>query len=275
MGGFQRHLERCNSGRDAPGRVEFTLDAAVVGSLTATDAAAVATMPGWRRDDGGLVAVDAAALRVAAVALAAAGRMRLRGEEFDVRAAADGPVLARLDRGAVPVFGIIGHGVHLNGLVRDGDALRVWVGIRARNKPTAPGQLDHLVAGGIPAGHDRWSTLVKEADEEASVPPALLANARPVSQIAYVMLLDGGLRRDVLHCYDVDLPADFEPRPNDDEVERFELWPAPRLLEAVRDGDDVKFNVNLVLIDLFLRQGLIDADCLEGRALRAGLARGL
>jgi len=274
MRGFQRHLERCNSGRDAADRVEFRLGGAAVGSLTAADAEAVAAMPGWRHYGAALVA-DASALREAAAALGAAGRMRLRGEEFDVRAAADGPVLARLDRGAVPVFGVIGHGVHLNGLVRDGGGLRVWVGIRARNKPTAPGQLDHLVAGGIPAGHDRWSTLVKEADEEASLPAALVAGARPVGQIAYVMRLDGGLRRDVLHCYDVELPPDFEPRPNDDEVERFELWPAVRLMEAVRDGDDVKFNVNLVLIDLFLREGLIDPNSAEGRALRAGLVRGL
>jgi thiamine pyrophosphokinase len=42
----------------------------------------------------------------------------------------------------------------------------------------------------------------------------------------------------------------------------------------VRDTDDVKFNVNLVLIDLFLRERLIDPDGAEGRALRAGLQQG-
>jgi len=34
----------------------------------------------------------------------------------------------------------------------------------------------------------------------------------------------------------------------------------------------VKFNVNLVLIDLFLREGLIAPDDPEAEALRAGLA---
>jgi hypothetical protein len=40
----------------------------------------------------------------------------------------------------------------------------------------------------------------------------------------------------------------------------------------VRDTDDFKFNVNLVLIDLFLRLGLFPAD--ETRRLREALAAG-
>jgi len=80
-----------------------------------------------------------------------------------------------------------------------------------------------------------------------------------------------GLRRDVLHCYDLDMPEGVVPKPGDDEVERFELWPAARVLEAVRGTDTVKFNVNLVLIDLFLREGLLTD---PGGVLRAGLDQG-
>jgi thiamine pyrophosphokinase len=191
---------------------------------------------------------------------------------FDVRAEAEGPVLATLDRGAVPAFGVIGQGVHLNGLVRRADGLHVWVGIRARDKAVAPGQLDNLVAGGIPAGLDAETTLLKEAGEEASLPESLARQARRVGRISYVLVNAEGLRRDVLHCFDLDLPEDFTPRPNDDEVERFELWPAARLLEAVRHADSVKFNVNLVLIDLFLREGMVAGE--EAAALRAGLQQG-
>ena len=78
----------------------------------------------------------------------------------------------------------------------------------------------------------------------------------------------------MLHIFDLELDDGFTPTPNDDEVERFELWPARRLLEAVRDTDTVKFNVNLVLIDLFLREGLIDPASDDGRRLRAGLSAG-
>jgi thiamine pyrophosphokinase len=80
-----------------------------------------------------------------------------------------------------------------------------------------------------------------------------------------------GLRRDVLHVYDLDIPEGVTPVPGDDEVERFELWPATRLLEAVRATDTIKFNVNLVLIDLFLRERLVDDP--DG-SLRAGLDQG-
>ncbi len=65
-----------------------------------------------------------------------------------------------------------------------------------------------------------------------------------------------GLRRDRLHCYDLTVPEDFTPRAADGEVESFELWPIERALATVRQTDDFKFNVNLVLIDLFLRERL-------------------
>ena len=107
------------------------------------------------------------------------------------------------------------------------------------------------------------------------MPAALALTARPSgTRISYVMRNEEGLRRDLVHAFDLELPEDFTPRPNDDEVERFELWPMRHVLEAVRDTDDVKFNVNLVLIDLFLREGLIPPDGEEGRLLRAGLDQG-
>ena len=35
--------------------------------------------------------------------------------------------------------------------------------------------------------------------------------------------------------FDIALPADFVPRPNDDEVESFALWPMDRVLERFAD----------------------------------------
>ncbi len=83
-----------------------------------------------------------------------------------------------------------------------------------------------------------------------------------------------GLRRDRLRLYDIYLPERFTPVAADGEVDAFELWPLARALERVRDGMAFKFNVNVALIDLFLRSGLIDADGDEGRALRDALATG-
>ncbi len=188
-----------------------------------------------------------------------------------MRAAPDGPVLAEADRGALPSLGLISVGVHVNGLVAGPDGLRLWVGHRAADKHLDPGKLDHLVAGGVPAGMTPAATLVKEAAEEADIPAELAARAVPVGRIAYAMERPEGLRRDLLHCYDLALPENFTPHPADGEVARFELWPIAQALAAVRAGDAFKFNVNLVLIDLFLRRGLIGGEA--AARLRAALDR--
>ncbi|MCO6418815.1 NUDIX domain-containing protein [Siccirubricoccus sp. KC 17139] len=272
MDPFSRHIANCNNGHDLSGLLPFRIGTAQVGYVAPDLAEALP--PGLQDAAGVTLPGGDAQLDRLVTELAAQGRFRLRGEAFDVRETCTGPVLATLDRGAVPAFGVIGQGVHLNGLVRGKEGLRIWVGIRSRHKPVAPGQLDNLVAGGIPAGLGPESCLLKEAGEEASLPEALARQARHVARLSYVMRLPEGLRRDVLHVYDLELPEGFTPAPHDDEVERFELWPAERVLTAVRDTDGVKFNVNLVLIDLFLREGLIDPGSSLGVALRAGLDQG-
>lgn len=278
-----RHIEACNNALSPAHLLPFHLGAEQVGWVSAELARALTFLPQDFHFEARGVTL-AGRLRSAAQrsdALASAGRSlaqqgfgRIRGELFDIRATAEGPVLGTLDRGMVGQFGVIGQGVHLNGLVRRADGLHVWAGVRASDKAVAPGALDNLVAGGIPAGLDAEQCLLKEAAEEASLPPELTVQARRTGRISYILSNDEGLRRDVLHVFDLDLPEDFTPTPNDDEVERFELWPAPRLLEALRETDGIKFNVNLVLMDLFLREGLIDPEGAEGRALRAGLNQG-
>lgn len=286
MSPFQRHIAACNNLVLPAGLVPFRIGGAQVGWLGPALAEALAALPhDFRPDEQGGVALDSrldspaarsAALATAARTLAGRGLFRLRDEAFDVRATPEGPVLARLDRGALPAFGILSQGVHVNGRVRRPDGgLHLWVGWRARDKAVAPGKLDNLIAGGIPAGLSVEETLLKEAGEEAGVPPELARQARRVGRVSYVMATEEGTRRDVLHLYDLDLPEGFTPQPQDDEVERFELWPARRVLEAVRDTDEVKFNVNLVLLDLFLREGLIPPEGEEGRRLRAGLDPGV
>ena len=275
-----RHIEACNNLASPAGLIPFRIGAAQVGWVSPDLAQALTFRPRDFHFDGKGVALSSslrsAGMRSQALAcvlpsLATAGFLRIREELFDVRETSAGPVLATIDRGALPAFGIMSQGVHVNGLVRRADGLHVWVGLRSRDKAVAPGQLDNIVAGGIPAGLTPEECLIKEAAEEASLPPGLAAAARPAGRVSYVMANDEGLRRDVLHCYDLDIPEGVVPRPGDDEVERFELWPAARLLDAVRSTDCVKFNVNLVLIDLFLREGLVEDP--DG-VLRAGLDQG-
>ncbi|MGK7862476.1 DUF4743 domain-containing protein [Falsiroseomonas sp. E2-1-a4] len=277
---FERHVAACNNIASPANLIRFRIGEEQVGWVGVDLARALAFYPRDFHFDGRGVALSSRlrapgarsqALAAVVRGLAGRGHLTLRQENFDVRPSPEDPVLAQLDRGAMPAFGVMSQGVHVNGFVRRADGLHVWVGLRSRNKSVAPGQLDNLVAGGVPAGLSVAETMVKEAAEEASIPPELAGQARPVGRVSYVMATPEGLRRDVLHCHDLELPEGFVPRPNDNEVERFELWPAAQLLAEVRDRGQVKFNVNLVLIDFFLRHGLLDASAPEAASLRAGL----
>ena len=102
--------------------------------------------------------------------------------------------------------------MHVNGLVQRPDGLHLWVARRARDKLLDPGKLDHIVAGGVPAGLSPCETLIKEAAEEAAIPPELAAQARVRSaSFGYAMERPEGLRRDWLYCYDLFLPERFHP----------------------------------------------------------------
>ncbi len=269
-----RHIKICSNAVLPGERVAFRLGwpPAAVGWIRPAAAAVAAGYPGVVVTSAAVTLAESAALPDLARALIAAGHGRWRGEAFDVRAHPESPVLAQVDRGVLPVFGIQAQGVHVNGLVRRPDGWHLWVAVRAADKLLDPGKLDHIVAGGIPAGMTPAETLVKEAGEEASIPPTLAARAEPVGRVGYAMERPEGLRRDLLHCYDLELPEDFVPHPADGEVSRFELWPITHALEMVRDGDAFKFNVNLVLIDLFLRVGLLEGE--QAVTLRAALAAG-
>lgn len=275
------HIEACNNIASPAHLIPFRIGGRQVGWLGAELARALAFFPrdvhfdregvalaGRIRGEGAATA----ALERLATLLAARGHFRLRGEAFDVRETPEGPVLARLDRGALPAFGVISQGVHVNGFVRRPDGLHLWVGWRSRSKPVAPGRMDNIVAGGIPAGLSPAECLVKEAAEEAALPAEIAARAVPSGRVSYVMANEEGLRRDVLHIFDLDLPEGVVPRPNDEEVERFELLPVAEVLRIVAEAGPVKFNVNLVLLDFALRHGLLPGLSDAERArLRAGL----
>ena len=255
--GFLRHVRACNNAVLPGERLAFRIGPEQVGWVRPALAQALAAFPEITTVPDGAVLNDPAALPAIARHLSAAGWFRWRSEAFDIRATPDSPVLAQLDRGALPSFGVLAVGVHMNGLVRRPDGLHLWIARRAANKALDPSKLDHIVAGGVPAGLTPAETLVKEAQEEAAIPPSLAGRATEVGTISYAMERPEGLRRDLLHCYDLDLPEAFEPSATDGEVEAFELWPIARVVRTVRETDEFKFNVNLVLIDLFRRQGLI------------------
>lgn len=271
---FLRHLTDCNTARPEGKRSPLSLGGVPSGWL-APELFTRMEAAGFGARDKGFNIPHPAGLEALGETLAEEGFYKSHHELFDVCTDLDQPVVGRIDRGALPLFGFVATGVHMNGLVRKADGLYLWTGRRAANKRLDPSKLDHLVAGGMPAGHTPREALVKEAAEEASIPAALAEQAVQAGRLVYALDRPEGLRRDILYCYDLYLPESFEPSAADGEVESFALLPLNEAYRIVRDTDAFKFNVNLVLIDLFLRTGLIDPRSAQGMALRTGLDRGL
>ena len=174
---------------------------------------------------GGVLAVSRAVDAVVD-ALVDEGRVpKWRNETFDVASRWGTLPVFRLDRGAVPFFGTRAYGVHLNAYLRRDGRLWLWVGRRSPDKQVAPSKLDNLVAGGIGNEHGVRETLLKEGEEEASIPSSLMSHALPAGAVSYRMETRLGIRDDVLFVYDLEMPARFRPEKSRRRTRRFPADP--------------------------------------------------
>lgn len=196
-----------------------------------------------------------------------------RDEPYPAGPAFNAPSLFDMERAAVPLFGVRGYGVHLNGWLRDGGETFMWIGRRSLSKPTGPGLLDQMVGGGQPSGMSLRDNLTKECAEEAGMPATIAERAIPVGTVSYVTTRDEGLRHDVLFNFDLEVPADFTPVNTDGEVAEFLLLPIADVMQRLRDTRDFKFNSALVIIDFLVRHGFVDADDPDYADIVAGLHR--
>ena len=237
----------------------------------AVDDGAVALALGLAAGRNGFEA-RSAAVREVLLDLRAQGEVPLwRDEDYPVvERWGEMPVL-KIERGAATLLGTRRFGVNVNGLVRKTDGLSMWVAKRATSRQIAPSELDHLVAGGQPFGLGVRENLFKEAGEEAGIPAELAARAVPVGTVSYRCERPEGLLDDVSFCYDLELPAEFAPENTDGEVESFSLWPIEEVLARVRETEDFKFDVALVVIDFAIRHGLIAPDDPDYQEIWQGL----
>lgn len=200
----------------------------------------------------------------------------LHGEMYPVTAGNREQARCLIDRAFAPFFGMRAFGQHLNGFVHTSRGIEMWIGRRAADRLVYPNHLDNLVAGGLPYGLSLGENLRKECAEEAGMPLALANSAIPVGAVTYCRDSDRGLKPDVMYCYDLELPDDFQPRCTDGEVEAFYRLPVEEVARLVRETSEFKLNCNLVIIDFLVRRGLIpqdDPDYLEIiRGLRSPLS---
>ncbi|KAI5866461.1 NUDIX hydrolase domain-like protein [Durotheca rogersii] len=183
---------------------------------------------------------------------------------------AGGRLLYTVERSATGLLGVARYGVHMTGYVRDPAAsrgLRLWVPRRAASKSTYPGMLDNTVAGGLVAGEDPFACVVREADEEADIPAALMRErARFAGQITYIHITDeraggeaGQIYPETQWLYEIELPAGFRPTPKDGEVAEFYLLTVEEVQEELARGR-FKPNCGLVLLDFFIRHKILTAE---------------
>jgi 8-oxo-dGTP pyrophosphatase MutT (NUDIX family) len=165
-----------------------------------------------------------------------------------------------VERAAAVQLGIKAYGVHVNGFVRDGKKISLWVARRSKTKQTWPGKLDHIAAGGQPFGIGVMENVIKECEEEAGIPVELAKEARSVGAVCYATIDQRGLKPDTLFVFDLELPKDFIPKPIDGEVEDFTLLSLDEVAKIISSSTEFKTNCSLVIIDFMIRHGFLFPD---------------
>ena len=214
-----------------------------------------------------------------------------RNELYPVSDSFYNPPFFLMERAATDLLGVLSYGVHINGILHpdvdvDGNQPQLplmWMARRSKTKSKYPTMLDHIVAGGQPAGLSLMENVIKECEEEAGIPPDIAVpgvNLRPAGVVSYEeanrCVAGGGddaasgesdnsfhtISRVVLFNYDLYLPKEFVPKPVDGEVEDFFLWTVDQIKDSMApDFDDpIKPNCYLVIIDYLLRVGYISPE---------------
>jgi 8-oxo-dGTP pyrophosphatase MutT (NUDIX family) len=164
--------------------------------------------------------VQARTAAVASVMEALRDQNKMKGWRHELYPVAagfyDDPVFL-MERVAVPWLGCLEYGVHVNGFVVNDGEIRMWMARRSPTKSKFPGLLDHIAAGGQPAGLSLRDNVVKECFEEAGIPPEYLTlesgNLTPNGAVSYETYNPGSdtVSRAVIFNYDLLLPTSFKP----------------------------------------------------------------
>lgn len=182
----------------------------------------------------------------------------------------NGELLFSMERAAIGLLGTMRYGVHMVAYIKDESApygIRLWIPRRAANKSTFPGMLDNTVAGGLATGEEPFECLVREADEEASLPSEVVkSRAKCVDVVTYIYVTDEEhvgeadfIYPECQWVYDLELPADVVPQPKDGEVDEFRLCDVEEVKAQLANGE-YKNNCALVTVAFFMRHGIFTSE---------------
>lgn len=174
----------------------------------------------------------------------------------------DGEIVLVMDRSAAGLFGIRTYGVFLIAFTETSKGRKFWVAQRARNKMTHPGNLDMCVGGSVRAEETPIDCLVREGEEEASIPAALSrGSVQPCGALTYHMAtndhVEPASRPQTQYVYELELS--MTPKPCDGQVEGFKLTTLKEIVDAL---GDCKFKTNIAMtwINYLVRHGNLHAE---------------
>ncbi|QKM64749.1 NUDIX hydrolase [Polynucleobacter tropicus] len=157
----------------------------------------------------------------------------------------------RLERAAFRTFGFRSMATHINGYTK---ADTIWLGRRSENKPTDPGKLDNLAAGGISADETPWVNARRELWEEAGVPEQISDDIEPIGRIHMRRIAnERGFHDEQLFIYDLELPKHFIPTNHDGEVSGFIEVSYPEAAARIL-ADEFTSDAAFVTADFILRR---------------------
>jgi len=172
-----------------------------------------------------------------------------------------------VERYASTLFGIVSRGAHLTVYTKTESGMKIWVPRRSPNLFTYPNCLDTTVAGGVAFGEGPFECVVREADEEASLREDLVREQMVhCGCVSYVGLNDRGgggeaglIAADIMYVYDLEVPEHVICKRNDEEVKEFYLMTIDEVKKGLANAE-FKTNSAIVMIDFFIRHGIITAE---------------
>ena len=137
-----------------------------------------------------------------------------------------------MERAAYRFFGLRSHAVHVNGFTEAGE---MWCGRRSMAKPTDPGMLDNIAAGGLPVGESLQSCSVREMAEEAGLAEDLAMTAWANGSVTTCRSVKRGWHYETLWVYNLLLAEEVQPQNQDGEVSEFVCLSPWEVVKAIEE----------------------------------------
>ncbi|KAF2343919.1 NUDIX hydrolase domain-like, partial [Trinorchestia longiramus] len=101
--------------------------------------------------------------------------------------------------------------------------------------------------------------LVKEAEEEASIPAHIVQNAKAAGTVSFFTESERGIHANTEYVFDLELPKDFQPSINDGEAQGFAFIKTEDIMPYLL-SPNFKLTSTPVLVSFLIRHGIINSD---------------